>query len=1145
LAAGNARVKIEHGQMGFTLRELEQRVGTVDPAVLLVSPRTLRRVIRLDRRFGAFDFGVPHRKSYAIAGSRLFEHVSRFELELDEARELPETVLLLERPEDDEFNTRPAAEILSDCWRLLFHIRVHVELERRIKAGTLTEDDLLDRLHRIGAPEFAEARTVLQREEMLLPPVTDLSSYVEFAAVFLELSYFAPEQLAWYFPALEDHASIATVLAVDLDHAALHEATRLPGAHDRATNGHEGMELVESPPAEPAAADPLLPSPPAYWRLIARAERVGSLGNTVKAAILRCKASRLALPDRVQETKSRARAELGRLARRLQTVLGLTDEETREWSGALEPVLERADQAFRSLEARLLYDLQKVCVEHERGLYTVDPVEWCRTLGRVAVRRPLPLLREVKVAKHLQHAARKLRKSRLTGEARQRLSRLIEGAVQRAQQQLRDRVRPMVAEVLTAEGLRPQNVPEQVAFHKVVEELLDRVVDRGYLSLGHLRDAFSQNNLKLPDLTSLWQLLTGDLLLRVDSRLSVALDGVYHRGPIYLRWSQRLSAMAFGTPFGRFLTRFLALPFGGAFLLIEFLRHIAELLGKQDPHALPESQIAEQLASDSPVARISAVSPSLQTIGAVVLLGIFLLLLLEHARFRRWCLDRLWDAARTLRRVVYDLPVAVLRLSWVRRFLDSPFYAGIVGYGVKPLLFTAALLLPFELAYGRVTWGATTITFLAVNLFLNSPLGRYLDQVITDELARSWREVQIRVLAAGLRMIIDAFQWLMQAIEQVVYTVDEWMLFRTGDSRRVLAAKAVLSVVWSVIAYGVRFCVTLLIEPQVNPLKHFPVVTVSHKMLIPAGPLFVKELAPYLGLARANTVVWSTIWLIPGVFGFLVWELKENWRLYAANRPKHLKPVPIGSHGETLLRLLRLGFHSGTVPRRFGRLRRAGRVAARTGKRKAVHEHLEKLRHVEQKLRNFVERELLALLALCPAWKGQMLEVGRIRLATNSVRIEVRRGDQGTGDGDRVSERRGHVDQPLVLVFQQQAGWVIASMPLRGWLDAASREERQAFLNAIRGLYKYGGVALIWERLSERLGAELVWHEVRSDGLLLWRDRRYHFAELYRLRDTSSSPQTANPVRFVTQPKESELDEVLLSRQPLAWETWVAMWMDC
>ena len=61
---------------------------------------------------------------------------------------------------------------------------------------------------------------------------------------------------------------------------------------------------------------------------------------------------------------------------------------------------------------------------------------------------------------------------------------------------------------------------------------------------------------------------------------------------------------------------------------------------------------------------------------------------------------------------------------------------------------------------------------------------------------------------------------------------------------------------------------------------------------------------------------------MPGVFGFLVWELKENWKLYRANRATNLRPVMIGHHGETMLRLLRPGFHSGTLPKLFAKFTR-------------------------------------------------------------------------------------------------------------------------------------------------------------------------------------------------------------------------------
>ena len=35
-------------------------------------------------------------------------------------------------------------------------------------------------------------------------------------------------------------------------------------------------------------------------------------------------------------------------------------------------------------------------------------------------------------------------------------------------------------------------------------------------------------------------------------------------------------------------------------------------------------------------------------------------------------------------------------------------------------------------------------------------------------------------------------------------------------------------------AYVLRFAVNVLLEPQFNPIKHFPVVTVGHKLLLAA-----------------------------------------------------------------------------------------------------------------------------------------------------------------------------------------------------------------------------------------------------------------------------------------------------------------------
>ena len=93
----------------LTLRELEEILRSADPAALLVSPRMLRRVIRLDRRLTTLGFSVPHDSSYVIVRERLFDLVSRFELELDAAAALPDALLLLRRPDEEELARRPAA----------------------------------------------------------------------------------------------------------------------------------------------------------------------------------------------------------------------------------------------------------------------------------------------------------------------------------------------------------------------------------------------------------------------------------------------------------------------------------------------------------------------------------------------------------------------------------------------------------------------------------------------------------------------------------------------------------------------------------------------------------------------------------------------------------------------------------------------------------------------------------------------------------------------------------------------------------------------------------------------------------------------------------------------------------------------------
>ena len=103
--------------------------------------------------------------------------------------------------------------------------------------------------------------------------------------------------------------------------------------------------------------------------------------------------------DRVQDA---LKMDLYRLVRRLQAALELDASDPQPWQDLLLVLARQTAEGFRTPESRLLYDLQKVCVDHEREIYTVDVVEWAISLGRRPVKRPLPHQRDVLMLRHLR-----------------------------------------------------------------------------------------------------------------------------------------------------------------------------------------------------------------------------------------------------------------------------------------------------------------------------------------------------------------------------------------------------------------------------------------------------------------------------------------------------------------------------------------------------------------------------------------------------------------------------------------------------------------------------------------------------------------------------------------------------------------------
>jgi hypothetical protein len=1033
--------------------DVEQAVRAVDPAAFFVLPRVLRRAIKQDRGLTGFALRVPHRKSYVIDAGPLLQIVDRPELNPNDGSAVSGRVVLLPIPSPQKLAETSAGDVLTHYWRLLFHGRVHAALDERKSTGELSPAVVRQRIRQIGPAEFDEIRLVLQQEDLLLPPRSDESIYAEFAAVHLELRRFAPSFLPRYFPALDDLAAVDAVLAQDVDAETLYRATRpqgVPRPVDRCDIDH----LVDGPEEPGDGREPALPpedpSETKYRLLMRKSQRPAALGNVVRAAIYRARAERCAPPQILTRVRSAIKMDVYRLIRRLQAALELDQSSPQAWQESLFALVRQTPRGIWTPEARLLYDLQKVCVDHEREIYTVDLVEWALSLGRRPIKRSLPNQRDVLMSKHLHSAAGRLAAVRLTDNQRQELAALIQQATEQIETRLRERLRPVIAAALDEVGFAPHNLPEVVAWKKLVEELLDQIVERGFLNMGALRDAISRNNLKLPDISQPADFLHGDQLLRADRRLAVVLDGVYHRGEFYLRWMQRLSALGFGTGAGRFLTRFAVVPFGGAYVALAGVRHLAELVvgGKETAGDAAMEQGAAALSE-------AAVEPHahLTSMWLVVALGLFLMCLVNSPAFRQAAASFFKTSFRVLRAVVVEPIRWIIRSPLLQQILSSRLFVLLFRFVIKPLIWTAVawVLLPLDVSNWRTSAGSAASLFLAVNLLLNSRLGRNIEEVVTDSIVQTWHRFGIRIITGLFWLVVDIFKRILETIERLMYAVDEWLRFKSGEGTVSLAVKAVLGLLWFFVAYVVRFSVNLLIEPQINPIKHFPVVTVSHKLLLPLIPSLAGVLELTLDKPLAWTVATTVITSIPGIFGFLVWELKENWRLYAANRRKNLAPALIGSHGETMARLLKPGFHSGTLPKRYAKLRRAERHARADGNWRAVRKHLRALHRVEVSVRRGVEREFLELFAQSRCWQPPLPVLEEIRLGASCVKIALsRQGDSGNS---------------LRITLAVQSGWLVADVAGPGWSEQLLPHQRDVLATAMIGLYKSAGVDLVGQQV--------------------------------------------------------------------------------
>lgn len=1096
----------------------------------MVEPRLLRRIIKYHRALPGL---APHAHCYTINKADLLGILQPQDLGL-EATELPDPIILIARPSSREIKSRTESEVLTRLWRCVFHGRVHLAIEGKIARGELDDARIRQRIEAIGLTEFDEIRSILRQDDLIFPPGTDCQVYEEFAAVYLELRHFTPHLLTTTFPGLSALGLVDEALAQDVDHGRLLIQGMLEGVTTGL--GPTGTVIPDEPVSIPRVyrSEVREVSSKSNERLLRRADAAKQKGDDVKAALLCAIATGALSPER----KSRAQAGLLKacedLGKRLTTALAWPEDSKHNppWATLFAALAKRAASESRwltyGIEARVLATIQRAIVAVEKQPRAVDPAAWILSLGKRPAIRALPATKELRLARLLRNATARAHHIRLAPWEQKPIAHAIMLAQNRAEQLARCALRPLIQATLDKVGLRATNTPERLASNKLIEELLDHALDAGFISFSQLRDAISRNQLKLDDLSGAKELWHGDALIQADAHLATQLDGVYRRGDVYLRWMQKATSLPLGTRVGRAITLYALLPVGAAFIVLEGLGHIVgPLMG---------------WLGRTPPAMITSTS-LLVTIG--LMFG-----LLHSQPFRAFAMQVLEIVGVVLAWVFFRLPRAIISLPLVRRWLAKPAVRLVLRRIVVPTLFAVAafFIAPFEQVDWLLSLAVSLSTFVVVSLLAGTRIGRTIEDYVIEQIVPTWQVLSRQWIPGLLKGIVKVFAAAMDLLQRGIFRIDEVLRYQQGNHRAITIVKASVGLVWAIMAYVLRVYITLLVEPELNPLKHFPIITVCHKLFLPVTPQVLRAmqvpLTAAFGTIVGGAIAGVTVFLLPSISGFFAWEFKENYKLYHATLPDLLPPSRIGHHGETMRGLLVPGFHSGTLPKLYQRLRKA---AAREHEQSAspiariadgksdlgAGKFRKGIAQVQEAIRRFVQRELLAYLEACPRWTMGRISIGDIELSSHRIRIQL------------FCEKLS----PLAcdITFEQTAGLIIAGMPSPGFvgmLQRLSKEQTTLFENALAGFYQQAEVDLVREQIQAELGVS-THYELAEDGLITWPDSSYRTEFVYRV--DVRKPKTLAPkikgVRPSMPAKTLDTRRILFRHQTISRLSWTSAWV--
>src|SRR5262249_36103848 len=150
------------------------------------------------------------------------------------------------------------------------------------------------------------------------------------------------------------------------------------------------------------------------------------------------------------------------------------------------------------------------------------------------------------------------------------------------------------------------------------------------------------------------------------------------------------------------------------------------------------------------------------------------LLLFHVGSFRTRFFYGMGKVGRGLQTVFIHGPVWIVHLPALQAILHNRFWVVIRRCVFWPVLMAAA--------GGLIMWwcgqevpaiAGTAAACMALGIILlNTYLGRDLEEAATDWLLRLWVWLTIDFVPGLLRWIMDLFRYLLEAIEQLLYTVN-------------------------------------------------------------------------------------------------------------------------------------------------------------------------------------------------------------------------------------------------------------------------------------------------------------------------------------------------------------------------------------